>query len=267
MEFIKTFLIPGSRWFLLVSTAVGVALLYGPRSVRRFARLWLTALVVGYWAIALPVISDRLASAFHTAKPQSQESEAASRASAIVVLGSGVESFGSEGRDTTVPLEQTALNAFTAARLYQMAPKLIVASGGIVDPSVQRAPESEVLRDLLIRSGVPGRDIVLESASRTTHEQAVSAAQLLRSHHLDRPVLVTSPVHMLRAIATLRAQGIDATPFPARFRSELADPSSAWLPNGSALKASEIAIYDYFGWVYYWLRGWTAGSRDVRPKR
>ena len=176
---------------------------------------------------------------------------------AIVALGAGVESYGVDDQVVALPREQSVLNAFEAARLYRLKPMPVIASGGIPDPETQRITDSSIQRDLLLRAGVTPADILLESTSRTTHEQAEEVAKILRARGWTRVALVTSPAHLPRAVPTFRAQGIDVVPAAARFRSNEPQPDPVpWLPSGTARKVSYITLYDYMGWVYYKARGW-----------
>jgi uncharacterized SAM-binding protein YcdF (DUF218 family) len=63
-------------------------------------------------------------------------------------------------------------------------------------------------------------------------------------------------MHMPRAAATFRAQGVDPIPAVARFRSDALVPAVRWRPSDAALGVSRRAFYDYLAWLYYWQRGW-----------
>ena len=260
-DLIKELFIPGSFAFLLFGLTAGVLLGYGPRPLRRFALPFLALLAVGYWLGSLPSVSDALATRFFAADARSLGAEDVADAKAIVVLGAGVASYVSGEQSATIPALQTALNAFEAARVYRLLPRPVpvIASGGVVSPEYQTEPESEVLRDLLVRAGVPAAQIVLESKSRTTHEQAMEVAPLLHAHHWEPVVLVVPPVQMPRAAAVFAAQGVKSIRAPAPFRAPSTGTlqmKGGWVPNGGALNAAERAVYDYLAWMYYWMRGW-----------
>jgi len=67
---------------------------------------------------------------------------------------------------------------------------------------------------------------------------------------------VTSRTHMRRSILAFRAAGSDPIPSPAQSPIEDMRGWEALWPSVAALQLSEQAMHDYFGWIYYRLRGW-----------
>jgi len=179
------------------------------------------------------------------------------RVEAIVVLGAGI--WDSGGGYVTVPSDQTVLNAREAARLFHLhaGDTTVLASGGIADPRLSHEPETVILLDLLRKYGVPSDRILLESGSRTTHEQAERVTPMLMANHWDRFALVTAPVHLLRAVRVFKAQGVSPIAAPAPFRFDGPEgPPVWWRPSIAALGRSEESFYDYFAFLYYWSEGW-----------
>ena len=141
-----------------------------------------------------------------------------------------------------------AARTLEAYRVYRLADDArIVSSGRSV---------AAVMRDTLVGLGVPDSRIVLEDDSRTTHDEAVLIARMLRQLQPRQVVLVTSAVHMRRALATFRAQGIDPVPAIAR------DPHLSlplWqklLPTYHGLEATSDLAHELLGIPYYAVRGW-----------
>jgi uncharacterized SAM-binding protein YcdF (DUF218 family) len=253
----KTFLIPGSAWFLV--TGIGLALLLLSRE-RTFAwgRRWLAALFLLYVALSVPLVSDWLDRSLSSARPIADATEAQGAAT-MVLLGNGAITVGRMGTDIDLPGLNTALNISEAARLYRLlGGRRIIASGGIPPGSVARRPESEVMRDYLLRLGIPDRDIVLESASVNTIEQARHVAALVPAG--SRVLLVTAPSHLPRAVALFRGRGLDVVPAVSASRPQ---PTGSWssrlLPDRFALRSSEMACYELLALAFYWLRGDIAG--------
>lgn len=254
-------LVPGSTSFLLLGLTIGVLLALVSKRLRGIALTGLAALAALYWLLSVPVVAELLATRFQSPQPAPLSAADLAGCDAIVVLGAGVVSYSLNGHDASVPDRQTVFNAFEGARLFRLLPKPVpvVASGGVVNSDWQREPESVVIRDLLIRAGVPSERIVLESEARTTHEQALKLAPIIRQHRWGRVVLVAPSVQMPRALAVFAAQGISAIPAEAPFHSDVeGTPRSRWIPSGDALDVSARAAYDYLAWFYYWTRGWLA---------
>jgi uncharacterized SAM-binding protein YcdF (DUF218 family) len=110
----------------------------------------------------------------------------------------------------------------------------------------------------LEKQGIPEQALILETRSYTTHQNGVFTAEKLRALHINRILLVTSALHMPRAMAVFRKLGISAIAAPAP--RQIFVPSepgfSFWLPDMRALTASRSIIKEYAGLLVYWLRGW-----------
>jgi uncharacterized SAM-binding protein YcdF (DUF218 family) len=160
---------------------------------------------------------------------------------AIVVLGGGSASLPRCER---------------AAALYRPeVHRLVVTSGGYgrADGPV----EAEQMRAWLVRMGVAPSAVLVEGEGLSTHENAVRCAALLRERGVTRVLLVTDAVHMPRAAACFRKQGIDVVPAPC----ERLARSAEWqrpeyhLPKAGSAAHCEYALREWLGLLWYWLRG------------
>jgi uncharacterized SAM-binding protein YcdF (DUF218 family) len=156
-----------------------------------------------------------------------------------------------------IPSDVAAARVLEAWRVYRIArPAWVISSGGLPTPDDPSEPSSTNMRDMLVRLGVPAHQIVTESASRETHENALASAAIVRELHADAVVLVTSAVHMRRALGAFRAAGLQATPAAAP------DPwfQNTWhawlLPTDHGLYFSGAVAHEVLGIPSYWLRGW-----------
>lgn len=233
------------------------------RPASRAPRRLLLALFLGYWLVSTPVGAGALIAGLSYGLTPVSSRDLVQGADAIVLLGGGATTLTAGGVTLGQLTQTSALRALETARVYRLigAP-LVVASGGIPYPEIQLKSESEMLRDALIQAGVAPADIVQESASRTTRDQARLIRSLLQARAVRRFVLVTSPPHMRRALAAFQAEGLDPVPSVSRMRSEHLRPPPFFLPNDESLYFSDMAIYSYAAWLYYWWNGWTA-ARSV----
>lgn len=96
----------------------------------------------------------------------------------------------------------------------------IVLTGG--SPLQGYPAEAQVGRRYCLMHGIPEEALVVEDRSRTTWNNLDHARALMEARQIHTVLLVSDPLHMKRAVAMARAQGIDAQPAPtptSRFRS------------------------------------------------
>ena len=145
---------------------------------------------------------------------------------AIVVLGNGIVSYEYEGLAVESLTRRTAYNAMEGARLYRLLhPRLVVASGGSGRPQ-RAAPQrgrGPARRAHLARR--PARGDCCREQSWNTATQAAQVAPLVRGH--ARFALVTSPIHMARAMALFEAEGLHPVAAPSQIEYTPAQPASA----------------------------------------
>ncbi len=179
----------------------------------------LSAIAFGILVIAgMPVLSNALRLHWEGQIPPRPIAEYPA-AQAIVLLGGTVAELHSPRLQVE---ELSGSRVLTAQRLFRAgkAP-LILVSDGVVYPDDRGADRvgADDMRDLLIDLGVPDSAIQRERESRTTYENAVYCARLLRQQGLTRILLVTSALHLPRAAALFRKQGLDVVPVPNSFEA------------------------------------------------
>jgi uncharacterized SAM-binding protein YcdF (DUF218 family) len=175
-------------------------------------------------------------------------------AEAIVVLSSAVSPPISQ-RPYSLPDRYTYERCEFAAWLHQhWRPVPVMACGGPRSGS-QQAP-SVTMRQLLQRAGVPELMIWTEERSRSTYENALFGAQILRKHGIVRIVLVVEAQCMPRAEACFRKQGIMVVAAPSEFR-EFEPGLGEFLPSWKAISRNENALHEVLGLAWYHFRGWT----------
>jgi uncharacterized SAM-binding protein YcdF (DUF218 family) len=127
-------------------------------------------------------------------------------ADAIVVLGGGIHRDGTLG-------EASLRRAVQGVVLYHrgLAP-LLVFSG----TSYEGSPvEAEVRASLARHLRVPERAILLEPRAQTTAEEARNIARQLRQRGAQSVLLVSSSLHLARAVPRFEAQGLKVFPVAA----------------------------------------------------
>jgi len=260
-------------WIVLL---VALALLWaGGRHAHRARVCLVLALAVAY-GLSIPPVSRTLAWTLERRYPVPADAAVAAGApfDAVVVLAGGVARAGGlRPRDRPEPI---TLERLVCGRelMVRGASSTIVLSGGSGEPFGEHAPEAPIMAHTLRSLGsargkqhssvtLDGRQrstvtlewtIRTEAHSRTTYENAVETGKLLGAR--TRIALVTSALHMPRAMAVFSRQGFHATPFPCGF---LAGPPRSgvmeYVPDVVALKESTSAINEWVGLALYRLAG------------
>ena len=163
------------------------------------------------------------------------------QADVIVVL--------SGGRYDDGPLNDAALErTVTAVRLYRqgLAPRLLFTGGPCCGQST-----SSLMANLAVELGVPRSAILLEEQSLRTRDSATYSAAILRTHRMRTAILVTSPLHLLRAKLTFESSGVPVFTVRETERNLLLLSSAE-----ERIAIFRSAIHEYLGLAFYRLRGW-----------
>ena len=122
----------------------------------------------------------------------------------------------------------------------------------------RRPPESQLIADLLVELGVPRSALILETGSRTTRENAVNTAAIFKEHGWRNGLLVTSGVHMPRALATFQKVGLSLVPAATDIYAgpPRLDTLLDVVPDAGALARTASAVKEIIGLCVYRFRGW-----------
>ncbi len=105
---------------------------------------------------------------------------------------------------------------------------------------------------------MPRARVVLERRSRNTAENAAFSKDIARPKLGERWLLVTSAVHMPRAIGCFRRAGFAVEAYPVDWRT---GASVAFTPSRSfaaGLQRTDFAAHEWLGLLAYWASGRTS---------
>jgi uncharacterized SAM-binding protein YcdF (DUF218 family) len=179
------------------------------------------------------------------------EACAAPQPSVVVLLSGGLRR---EPRDA---LDIGALNAASLQRTLAAAELVkrisateLVVSGTRSDYAVA---QSTLMVELARQLGVPADKMRAETASLTTWDNA-QRVRALDPALPSRVWLVTSALHMPRALIAFRAAGFEACAYPGDFLAASFDGAADFLPSGSAVANSAAVLHEWVGEIVYRLR-------------
>jgi len=156
----------------------------------------------------------------------------------------------------------SSANRFTQAlELYQQGKiKKILLSGGwgrLIGS--ERVSEARAGKAYLVRFGIPASDILLETESRNTRENALFSKQLLaQMPGRERCLLITSAWHMRRASACFDKIGLPMDTYCVDY---MRNTSQSWWQdvlsfNPDLLQRWESLFKEWLGIVAYRLKGY-----------
>jgi uncharacterized SAM-binding protein YcdF (DUF218 family) len=166
---------------------------------------------------------------------------------AIVLLGSGTVHTPADTVEPTIIANGRILEAFALYRDCKTSGqqcKLEVSGGDALHAGKS---EAAVYGALLERLGMPASDLLLESHSMNTWQNAEFSAKLLHAYHPQRVALVSSATHLRRASQYFRHFGLDVIPMRADW---LTAHIGRW-PSWWNFTVTDIALHEYHGLLRY----------------
>ena len=148
-----------------------------------------------------------------------------------------------------------------AVHLYHKGKiKRIILSGDSGYVFKEGLHEADQLKRLLIEQNIPASDILIENKSRNTHENAKETVKFLKEGELisNSFILITSAIHMHRAEACFKKEGLDCATFST---DHYYDPSSSlsinsFVPSAEAFIMWKRMIKEWIGTIMYRLCGY-----------
>lgn len=147
-----------------------------------------------------------------------------------------------------------------AVELYKLGMiKKVVFTGGsgrLLHPEMK---EGDYIKRYMVFMGIPEKDIIIESQSQNTRENALYTKNLLEERKLTgRYLLITSAFHMRRSMNCFKTVGLDVTPYstdrysgPRKWEFD-----HLFIPNTSALNDWYTLIHEVVGYVTYKVIGY-----------
>jgi uncharacterized SAM-binding protein YcdF (DUF218 family) len=135
--------------------------------------------------------------------------------------------------------------------------KILVSGGGAnyLAPDVK---ESEMLKRLYLLCDIPSEDILVEEKSLNTYQNALYSKPILEELGEDEYLLITSALHMRRAVACFEKQGISVIAHPVmksvgKRRYEI---DHLLVPRVMNFHKWMVLIHEWVGYATYKLRGY-----------
>jgi len=174
----------------------------------------------------------------------------------MVVLGGGLDVGIVANEQIQLMSKATFARAVEARRLVSVQPgldyPLVLAGGGSSSVS-----EAQVMGQFLSLAQVPDERMHFEVNSRNTFENAQNVAAIFEQNQWSKDIrLISSALHMPRAVGVFNKLGFEVCALPTNFLGLKDVPRYALLPQTPVLMKAEKLLHEWAGIFYYRLRGW-----------
>jgi uncharacterized SAM-binding protein YcdF (DUF218 family) len=133
----------------------------------------------------------------------------------------------------------------------------VIISGG--DTLKMGRSEASVYQDVLLTMGVKNADIELEANSMNTFKNAEFTSAILKKSQFDQVILVTSGIHLTRALLYFSHFGINAKPALADYLT----PQFSVIPLGYNFAMTDFAIHEYLGITRFRIYNFLGWNKEV----
>lgn len=230
-------------------------------AILRYKKTSRSFLIIGVLLLlvtSMPLVARQMVGSFEGQYPPIALEQMPS-AKLIVVLGGAIALPISPRLE--IELTSTSDRVLHAFRLFKggKAPKIFLTAGNINKEAFEQS-EAFYISQLLMDWGVPREVIEIAGESRNTRENALEVHDYLEQNQLlkEQIILVTSAIHMPRAIRVFEKIGINVIPGTTDVSVGVPVISTVenWLPSLGAMNSFTKALHEFLGVVYYRLRGW-----------
>ncbi len=122
------------------------------------------------------------------------------------------------------------------------------------DLSVGSFSETEVVRNVVLSQGVESERFVVYGEVNSSRDEAEKFQSYFTGVPPKRFLLITSEIHMRRALDAFHKQGL----YPDTFSVNRISPKiklKTFLPSHGGARANKIIFYELSGWLAYYFRG------------
>jgi uncharacterized SAM-binding protein YcdF (DUF218 family) len=177
--------------------------------------------------------------------------------SGIVVLGGGVINSEISTNRATLALGSAAERIISVVELALRYPGArVVFTGGNANLLAGGSAEADFVVDLFEKLGVPRDRVIVERSSRNTAENAAFTKQLVGPKAGELWLLVTSAMHMPRAVGAFQKAGFSVDAYPVDYQTT--DTENWWILSSALMGGignADRAVHEWVGLTVYWVTG------------
>jgi uncharacterized SAM-binding protein YcdF (DUF218 family) len=173
----------------------------------------------------------------------------------IIVLGGVIDPEMSTAH-RQISLNESAERLTSAVKLARDYPNARIVFSGGNGELIGGYPEGKFAAEFFESLGVPSSHVVVEDRSRNTFENAVYAKRLVAPKPGERWLLVTSAMHMPRAVGVFHQVGFPIVPYPVDYQTTgRLGLRRFFVAAAGGIRLTDTAVHEWLGLCIYWISG------------
>jgi len=250
-DFVSLMINPVVILYLLLLTGISLYLL----KQKRPGRIFIVSAGLWFFFITTPFLPKFMIKSLENKYSQISDSSInnLSHSCDIIVLGGGH----TDDKNLS-PNNQLSLNALSrlveGIRIHKKIPGSRLILSGYRGRS--ELPQALVLFRTALTLGIDSTSMAMQSMPSNTRMEAAEYVKIFGTN--KTLILVTSAVHMPRAIMLFRNAGTDPIAAPADFMLKYGSQKSdfSWKPSAGYIHMIEVSFHEYFGKIWSQLGGY-----------
>jgi len=233
----------------LVALILGLCVYAFRHKETRLGRMRYALIALSIWSclVTVPVVANVMIAQFEQKYPR-PDVNAGDGPGLVVVLSGGY----SRGWNYIQLDRDSWERTYAGVRLWrQIGGKLLFVGGAVPN----KASVAEAMSDLAQSLGVPKAAILLETKSQDTYQNLLLSRDLIRQFG-DKSWLVSSALHLPRAMAVAQALGLRLRAYPCDYRAVPSMGWGEWLPSNGGPPMFTLLLHELIGLGYYRIRGY-----------
>jgi uncharacterized SAM-binding protein YcdF (DUF218 family) len=223
-KIISFFLMPLSIGFVLLL----VALYFLLRNQQKKAKRFLLIGIVWFFLISFAPLSNLLVQPLES--QYAQNNHITQEVQYILLLGGDFEN-----------------RAYEALKHYHALENVKIITSGY--EGHKKISDAQYSKSMLEQIGVKTEDIIMQSMPKDTHEEALAVKKIVQ----DKPfILVTSALHMPRAMLLFKNEGLNPIAAPTDFLYD--EEAKFYHISAKQMLITQKAMHEYIGIVYSLLK-------------
>ena len=146
-----------------------------------------------------------------------------------------------------------------AVDLYEKGKiKKILITGGSASLIYKKFKEANLMDSLLRIIKIPDSVVLIDTLAQNTHQNAVYSKKILEKYpHLTKYLLITSSMHMRRAIRCYEKVGLHVTPYPANLINphRRLNIDYLFIPHAANFLIWDGTLHEILGYLVYKIMG------------